>query len=144
MRVLRWKDDFNIELLGGGSYTSDGAPTAYGDHMDKSLEVACRDLVKCDVCIDGSVVQKLLLEVLRRSNHAKLQISEGEIKTSGKVWANRFFKRHKYLVHMFNLKDSSGNGASLAIVEGSQTDQTNNFAIDNLTAHLHQAATAEI
>ena len=109
MRVLRWKDDYNIELLEGGTSTSDGATPAYGNHIDKTLEAACRDLVKRGVCIDESVVQKLLLEELRRSNQAKLHISEGGMSTFGKVWANRFFKRHKFLV-----RDGSGGGTDLA------------------------------
>ena len=141
MRVLRWKDDYNIELLEGGTNTTDGATPAYGNHMDKTLEAACRDLVKRGVCIDESVVQKLLLEELRRSNQAKLHISEGGMSTFGKVWANRFFKRHKFLVRdgsgggseleedqdqeerdNSDLKDYSGDSASLAVIESFQID----------------------
>jgi hypothetical protein len=141
MRVLRWKDDYNIELLEGGTNTSDGVLPAYGNHMDKTLEAACQDLVQRGVCIDESVVQKLLLEELRRSNQSKLQISEGGMSTFGKVWANRFFRRHKFLVRdgsgagtttledqgrdqggNLDLKDCSLDSASLAVVESLPTD----------------------
>lgn len=126
MRVLRWKDDYNIELLEGGTSTSDGATPAYGNQMDKTLEAACRDLVKRGVCIDESVVQKLLLEELRRSNQAKLHISEGGMSTFGKVWANRFFKRHKFLV-----RDGSGGGTDLA--EDQEEDLSENCDLKDFT-----------
>lgn len=141
MRVLRWKDDYNIELLEGGTNTSDGVLPAYGNHMDKTLEAACQDLVQRGVCIDESVVQKLLLEELRRGNQSKPQISEGGMSTFGKVWANRFFRRHKFLVRdgsravattledqgqdqrgNIDLKDCLLDSASLAVVESLPTD----------------------
>ena len=97
MRVLRWKDDYNIELLEGGMTSTDGAPAAYGNQMDKILSDICRDLIESGGHLDETVVQDLLLEELRKTNQSNLHVSEGGMNSFGKLWASRFFKRHKFL-----------------------------------------------
>lgn len=95
MRVLRWKNDYNIEKLNGESNAPDGTLSVYGNQMDKTLLAACEDIIQRGAYLDETVVQDLLLQELRRTNTMKVHNSEN---TFGKVWATRFFKRHNFAV----------------------------------------------
>lgn len=94
MRVLRWKNDYNIEKLNGETNAPDGTLSVYGNQMDKTLLAACKDIVQRGAFFDESVVQDLLLQELRRTNTMKVHNSEN---TFGKVWATRFFRRHNFV-----------------------------------------------
>ena len=90
MRVLRWKEDYFLELLGGPS-VDQNVPT-YGCEVDKALAAACKDLIDRGMPLDEAVLWDLLLLELRKS---KTHISEDNLKSIHRVWAGNFFKRHR-------------------------------------------------
>ena len=135
MRVLRWKDDYNIELLEGRS--SDGSSVVYGGEIDKKIAAAYKDLIDQGMIVDEATLQQLLLEELRRANVMNLHVSEGGMNTFGKVWAGRFFKRHKFTVPSkigSSSSSSSSTGAIKHIFQNNDIPVSNTqepIAVDN-------------
>lgn len=93
MRALRWRDDFNIELLEGRSLG--GNNTEYDGQIIRNLISICKDFVDKGIQVDEVMLQQLLQEELHKSNSLSLGISDSAMNTFGRSWAARFLKRYQ-------------------------------------------------
>ena len=117
MRALRWRDDFNIELLEGS--TRGGNNPEYDGQIIRSLLSTCKDLIDQGIQLDEVLLQQLLQEELRKSDSINLGISESAMNTFGKQWAGRFLKRYQFQLQ-------------LPVKDGRCTSSSSDKRIDNI------------